>query len=81
LSASGLETRIDFTPKGFDWKSLQQDALVVDIGGGIGSSTLQLMKAYPHLRYVIQERRRVITDGVKVGLDYLALIDRHNPSA
>ncbi|KIM80118.1 hypothetical protein PILCRDRAFT_535803 [Piloderma croceum F 1598] len=49
----------------FDWKSLQQDALVVDVGGGVGSWTLQLMKAYPHLRYVIQERSRVIPDGIK----------------
>jgi hypothetical protein len=68
-----LGTGIDSTPKGFDWKSLQQDALVVDVGGGVGSWTLQLMKAYPHLRYVIQERSRVIPDGIKVCLNFNGL--------
>jgi hypothetical protein len=54
--------------EGFDWKSLKQDSLVVDVGGGVGSSTLHLIKVYPHLRYVIQDRPKVIADGVKVCL-------------
>jgi MinD-like ATPase involved in chromosome partitioning or flagellar assembly len=52
--------------EGFDWKSLKEDALIVDVGGGIGSSTLQLIKAYPHLRYVVQDRAKVITDAARV---------------
>jgi O-methyltransferase domain len=41
---------------------------VVDVGGGVGSTTLQLMKAYPHLRYLVQDRPNVIADGIKVRL-------------
>jgi MinD-like ATPase involved in chromosome partitioning or flagellar assembly len=52
--------------EGFDWKSLKEDALIVDVGGGIGSSTLQLIKAYPHLRYVVQDTAKVITDAARV---------------
>jgi len=55
-----------FSTEGFDWKSLPQDALVVDVGGGVGSSSLQLLKQYPQLRFVIQERPKVIEDGKKV---------------
>jgi O-methyltransferase domain len=57
-----------FSTEGFDWKSLPQDALVVDVGGGVGSSSLQLLKHYPQLRFVIQERPKVIEDGKKVCL-------------
>jgi hypothetical protein len=57
-----------FLLEGYDWKSLTQDALVVDVGGGVGSSTLQLTKAYPHLRYVVQDRAKVIPDAVTVCL-------------
>lgn len=60
---------IGFCIIGFDWKSVTQDALVVDIGGGLGSSTLQLFKAYPHLRYVVQDRPNVISDAAKVFLN------------
>lgn len=58
----------DLPLKGFDWKALKEDALVVDVGGGIGSTTLKLLKAYPHLRYIVQDRPHVIADGVKVGV-------------
>jgi ubiquinone/menaquinone biosynthesis C-methylase UbiE len=39
---------------------------VVDVAGGIGSVILQLIKACPHLRYVVQDRPKVISDGIKV---------------
>jgi hypothetical protein len=54
--------------EGFGWKSLKEDALVVDVGGGIGFTSLQLKKVYPHLRYLIQDRPNVIADGIKVCL-------------
>jgi hypothetical protein len=63
--------------QGFNWKSLKQDALVVDVGGGVGSSTLQLFNAHPHLRYVVQDRPKVIPDAVKVCL-YMATVYNHH---
>jgi hypothetical protein len=57
-----------FLFEAFDWKSLEQDALVVDVGGGVGSSTLELFKAYPHLRYVVQDRPTVNAHAIKVRL-------------
>jgi O-methyltransferase domain len=57
-----------FYPEGYDWKSLKQDSLVVDVGGGVGSSVLELKGAFPHLRFVVQDRPKVVDDGVKVHL-------------
>ena len=35
--------------------SLKEGSLLVDVGGGVGSVTLVLYKAYPHLKYVVQD--------------------------
>ena len=51
---------------GFDWMSLKKGAVVVDVGGGIGSQTLTLSKAYENLNFVVQDREAVIQDAVKV---------------
>jgi hypothetical protein len=50
----------------YDWKSLEKDDLVVDVGGGVGTVTLMLAKSFPHLRYIVQDRAAVVPDGVKV---------------
>lgn len=39
------------------------DALVVDVGGGVGNHTLALARAYPRLRFVVQDRERVCEMG------------------
>lgn len=46
---------------GFDWGALKKGEIVVDVGGGIGSVTLMLAKAFPHLQFVVQDRPKVIT--------------------
>jgi hypothetical protein len=56
------------SPEAYDWKSLEKDDLVVDVGGGVGTVTLLLAKSFPHLRYVVQDRPAVVPDGIKVSL-------------
>jgi hypothetical protein len=51
---------------GYDWESLKKGEVVVDVGGGIGSTTIHLARAYPDLRYVIQDRPSVVPEGIKV---------------
>lgn len=51
---------------GFHWESLPKGALVVDVGGGVGTVTSVLAKALPDLKFVIQDRPAVIEDGLKV---------------
>ncbi|EIW62507.1 S-adenosyl-L-methionine-dependent methyltransferase [Trametes versicolor FP-101664 SS1] len=44
----------------FPWKDLPEDAVVVDVGGGIGSTSMVLANAYSHLRFVVQDRPIVV---------------------
>ena len=49
-----------------DWKSLPPDSVVVDVGGNVGKVTYELHKAFPHLKYVIQDLPTVLKDANKV---------------
>ncbi|KLO13187.1 O-methyltransferase [Schizopora paradoxa] len=49
----------------FDWASLPEESLVVDVGGGLGTVSSQLAAVYPKLQFVVQDRPRVIVDGEK----------------
>jgi hypothetical protein len=58
--------------EGYDWKSLKEAALVVDVAGGVGSATLALAKALPHVRFIVQDRASVVPDSIKASLfEYL----------
>ena len=43
-----------------------ENDLVVDVGGGIGSISMQVAEMYPKLKLVVQDRATVIANGVKV---------------
>ena len=52
--------------QGFDWAGLGDGSLIVDVGGGIGSTSMTLAKAFPHLRFCIQDRPKTIELGIAV---------------
>ncbi|KAI0682005.1 S-adenosyl-L-methionine-dependent methyltransferase [Earliella scabrosa] len=45
----------------FPWSDLAPNSLVVDVGGGIGSVSVQIALAHPHLRLVVQDRAETVT--------------------
>ncbi|KAK7040156.1 hypothetical protein VNI00_009962 [Paramarasmius palmivorus] len=49
----------------FDWKSLKEGAVAVDVGGGVGPVTLALHKAFPQITYVVQDLPPVISEAQK----------------
>ncbi|KAJ3725847.1 S-adenosyl-L-methionine-dependent methyltransferase, partial [Lentinula raphanica] len=51
--------------KGFDWASLPEGSLVVDVGGGIGVSSISIARAFPHLKCIVQDRSKVIEIGTE----------------
>jgi len=59
--------------QGFDWAGLGEGSLVVDVGGGIGSTSMTLAKAYPHLRFCIQDRPKTVELGIAVSEPPLAV--------
>ncbi|KAI8973144.1 S-adenosyl-L-methionine-dependent methyltransferase [Trametes punicea] len=48
----------------FPWIELPEGALVVDVGGGIGSTSMLLAHTFPHLRFIVQDRPQVVEHGV-----------------
>ncbi|KAH9896530.1 S-adenosyl-L-methionine-dependent methyltransferase [Cubamyces lactineus] len=49
----------------FPWQDMREGALIVDVGGGIGSTSMLLAHTFPNLRFVIQDRPQVIEQGAK----------------
>ncbi|KAJ7075074.1 O-methyltransferase [Mycena belliarum] len=49
--------------KGLNWGALPAGALVVDVGGGVGSTSLEIARANPHLRFVVQDLASVTLEG------------------
>ncbi|KAI0682055.1 S-adenosyl-L-methionine-dependent methyltransferase [Cerioporus squamosus] len=44
----------------FPWEELPKDSVVVDVGGGVGSTSVVLADAYPHLWFVVEDRKQVV---------------------
>lgn len=69
----GLEKLV----RGFDWAGLGEGT-VVDVGGGIGSASRALARAFPRLRFVVQDREEVVRgavveeEGVRERIEFVA---------
>ncbi|KJA18250.1 hypothetical protein HYPSUDRAFT_145199 [Hypholoma sublateritium FD-334 SS-4] len=50
----------DTIVQGFDWATIIQGGIVVDVGGGLGAPSMILAKAFPGLRIIIQDRQPVV---------------------
>ncbi|OSC97017.1 S-adenosyl-L-methionine-dependent methyltransferase [Trametes coccinea BRFM310] len=44
----------------YPWDTLPQNAVVVDVGGGIGSVSVRLAEPYPNLRLIVQDLQKTI---------------------
>ncbi|KAJ7482293.1 S-adenosyl-L-methionine-dependent methyltransferase [Mycena galericulata] len=47
-------------PKVYPWASLPADTLICDVGGGNGHASINLLKAFPHLKFVVQDLPGVV---------------------
>ncbi|XP_006460444.1 hypothetical protein AGABI2DRAFT_142674 [Agaricus bisporus var. bisporus H97] len=50
---------------GFDWNSLPEGGIVVDVGGGTGKPAAELAKAFPRLKFVVQDQEAVVQKALK----------------
>lgn len=51
---------------GFDWSSVPQGGLVVDVGCGLGHVSLEIAKVRPDLHIVLEDRPEVIQEAKDV---------------
>ncbi|KAJ7749594.1 O-methyltransferase [Mycena maculata] len=49
--------------QGFKWASLPGNTLIVDVGGGIGSVSLEIARRNPCIRFIIQDKASVVREG------------------
>lgn len=52
----------------YPWNELPKDSVVVDVGGGVGSTSVVLANAYPHLWFVVEDRKQVVDIAPSVSL-------------
>lgn len=57
-----------------DWPALKDNDVVVDVGGGVGDLTLLLAKAFPRLKFIMQDQKTVIPEAEKVVSDLLTFV-------
>ncbi|KAI0064254.1 S-adenosyl-L-methionine-dependent methyltransferase [Artomyces pyxidatus] len=50
---------------GFDWESLKAGSVIVDVGGSVGAATLTLAKDFPHLKFIVQDLPKVISESAQ----------------
>lgn len=50
---------IKLTALVYTWSDLPQDTVICDIGGSTGHALLDLLKAYPHFKAVVQDVENV----------------------
>jgi hypothetical protein len=90
---SADENRLTYVMVGFDWHALPRGSVIVDVGGGIGSTTMLLANAFSHashissgdddeglglgFEFVIQDRQVVVEMGEKVYRHFIGTRFRH----
>ncbi|KAJ7795876.1 S-adenosyl-L-methionine-dependent methyltransferase [Mycena olivaceomarginata] len=50
----------------FPWDNLPKDSVIIDVAGGVGSASLILAHAHPHLRFVIEDQAQVVSHGNQI---------------
>ncbi|KDQ60374.1 hypothetical protein JAAARDRAFT_67922 [Jaapia argillacea MUCL 33604] len=61
-SAVGKSTLVEAYP----WSTLPRGTRICDVGGGNGHRMIELVKVYPQLKVIVQDREAVLQDGKKL---------------
>ncbi|RPD57862.1 S-adenosyl-L-methionine-dependent methyltransferase [Lentinus tigrinus ALCF2SS1-6] len=54
----------NFILQGFDWADLPEGSVLIDVGGGIGGTSIIVAEAHPHLRVVVEDREPVVSAAI-----------------
>ncbi|KAI0324797.1 S-adenosyl-L-methionine-dependent methyltransferase [Cubamyces sp. BRFM 1775] len=62
--------------QGFPWATLKPGSVLVDVSGGIGSTSLTVAAAHPHINVVVDDRPQVVEAGpTSWGSDYAPIFE------
>ena len=50
----------------FSWDALPEGSVLVDIGGGIGATSIIVAENHPHIRVIVEDREQVISTAREV---------------
>ncbi|KAJ6553095.1 O-methyltransferase [Mycena capillaripes] len=64
MQGSAVEEPEDTMFLGFKWGELPERSVIVDVGGGLGASSLSVAKKYPKLKVINQDRGPVIEQSI-----------------
>ncbi|KAF9468250.1 O-methyltransferase-domain-containing protein [Collybia nuda] len=64
MRGHGVVEGLAFLAVDYPFVSLPADTLIVDVGGGIGAAEDLILPSAPHLRFVIQDLKSVVEQGV-----------------
>ncbi|RPD58012.1 S-adenosyl-L-methionine-dependent methyltransferase [Lentinus tigrinus ALCF2SS1-7] len=66
----------NFILQGFSWEDLPEGSVLIDVGGGIGATSIIVAEAHPHLRVVVEDREQVVSTAVSAwGPQYAPLFE------
>lgn len=63
------DTRLPSNPANvlaYLWSDLPNGTTIVDVGGGVGSASMEISRAHPHLKFVVQDLPQVVQRGQEV---------------
>lgn len=55
-----------FVEQGFDWTTLRAGDIVVDVGSGVGATSLVLAKAHPQINIILQDEQPILDEAMTV---------------
>ncbi|PIL29532.1 hypothetical protein GSI_08340 [Ganoderma sinense ZZ0214-1] len=76
MAGSGQCEAKDAVLQGFSWEELPQGAVLVDVGGGIGSQAMLVAQTHPHIHAVVEDREQVVSTAASAwGPQYAHLLE------
>ena len=66
MNSLATSERSTVVPGGFPWETLPKGSKIVDVGGGVGSGSHEIMKRNPLLKFVIQDLPTVVDQAIAV---------------
>jgi hypothetical protein len=58
----------------FEWGALPEGSFFIDVGGGLGGVTLEVLKKFPRLKGIVQDLPETVSNGKKVIGSFIKMI-------